>query len=92
MLRLGTQKPPRVLVCFVENRFEGGEEWVLPARLKVPWSGVDQLRAHEARGDVIHAAGPDWDDPKIMPPNGYSASCTTRAMPWSAIAKVARSA
>ncbi|WP_145693497.1 hypothetical protein [Rhodococcus rhodochrous] len=36
-----------------------------PGPLKMPWSGLDQLRAHEARWDVIHAADPDWDDPKI---------------------------
>lgn len=64
-LRRGTQTPPRVLVCFVDDRFEGREEWVPPARLKVPWSGVEQLRTREARWEVIHAAGRDWDDPKI---------------------------
>ncbi|WKK14803.1 MULTISPECIES: hypothetical protein [Rhodococcus] len=65
VLRLGTQKPPRVLVRFVDDRFEGREEWVPPARLKVPWPEVERLRTHEARWDAIHAAGPDWDDPKI---------------------------
>jgi len=41
VLRMGTQKPARVLVRFVDDRFEGREEWVPPARLKVPWSEVD---------------------------------------------------
>lgn len=65
VVRPGTQKPARVLVRFVDDRFEGREEWVPPTRLKVPWSEVDTLRTHEARWDAIYAAGPYEDDPKI---------------------------
>lgn len=47
--RLGTQKPARVLVHFVGDDAEGREEWVPPARLKVPWHEVEEFRAREAR-------------------------------------------
>ena len=51
--RLGTQKPARVLVHFVGNDVEGREEWVPPARLKVPWHDVEEFRAREARWEAI---------------------------------------
>lgn len=37
VVKLGTNKPARVLVHFVAEEFEGREEWVPPARLKVTW-------------------------------------------------------
>lgn len=57
VLKLGTQRPPRVLVRWVDESFEGRQEWVPPARLKVCWDGVEALRAHEARWDLINALG-----------------------------------
>ncbi|QAY74248.1 hypothetical protein ET445_13860 [Agromyces protaetiae] len=53
VVRFGTQKPPRVLVSFVDASFEGREEWVPPARLKVPWSEAKELEAMEARWDAV---------------------------------------
>ena len=47
--RVGAQKPARVLVRFVDDEFEGREDWVPPARLKVPWSEVEEYRAREER-------------------------------------------
>jgi len=64
VVRLGTQQPARVLVRFVDDAFEGREEWVPPARLKVRWGSVDQYRAREERWDRIHAAGLSPDDPR----------------------------
>jgi hypothetical protein len=32
VMKLGTQRPARVLVRFVDERFEGRQEWVPPAR------------------------------------------------------------
>lgn len=64
VVRTGTQKPPRVLVHFVDDKFEGREEWVPPIRLKVPWNEVDDLRASEQRWNRIHASGLDRDDPR----------------------------
>jgi hypothetical protein len=31
VLKIGTQRPARVLVRFVDERFEGRQEWVPPA-------------------------------------------------------------
>lgn len=64
VVRKGTQKPARVLVRFVAEEFEGREEWVPPARLKVPWSGVEEFRAREERWERGSALGPDEDDPR----------------------------
>jgi hypothetical protein len=63
VLKLGTQRPPRVFVRFVEERFEGRQEWVPPARLKVRWEAVDVFRASEARWDRIFELGRGFDDP-----------------------------
>ena len=63
-VRAGTQKPARVLVRFVADEFEGQEEWVPPARLKVLWEGVEEYRAREERWDLVSAPGPERDDPR----------------------------
>ena len=62
VVKLGTQKPARVQVRFVDERFEGRQEWVPPARLKVHWSGVDAFRHREALWDRIDELG-IGDDP-----------------------------
>jgi hypothetical protein len=64
VLRLGAQRPARVLVKFADEVFEGREEWVPPARLKALWRDVDQYRAREARWNRIRAAGVPSDDPR----------------------------
>ena len=61
VLRIGTNRPPRVLVRFVDDSFEGKEEWVPPARLKVLWTGVEELRAREQRWEAVSADGPGRD-------------------------------
>ncbi|NKT05212.1 hypothetical protein GS485_11295 [Rhodococcus hoagii] len=66
VVRHGTQKPARVLVRFVDESFEGREEWVPPARLKVVWADVDEYRDREARWVAIREAGTDRDDPKLQ--------------------------
>lgn len=57
VVRLGTQKPALVFVRFVDDEFEGREERVPPARLKVLWNEVEEYRAREERWDRIYAAG-----------------------------------
>ena len=47
VVRLGTQRPARVFVRFVDDRFEGRQEWVPPSRLKVRWEAVDEFRERE---------------------------------------------
>lgn len=53
VLRLGTAKPPRVLVKFTDDRFEGRSEWVPPGRLKVPWDQADEWSAREQRWAML---------------------------------------
>ncbi|WP_133119205.1 hypothetical protein [Mycolicibacterium agri] len=42
---------------FVDERFEGRQEWVSPARLKVRWEAVDAFREQEARWNRIDELG-----------------------------------
>jgi hypothetical protein len=49
VVKLGTAKPPRVLVRYLDEKFEGSEEWVPPGRLHVPWADVDAWQAREDR-------------------------------------------
>lgn len=53
VLKVGTGRPARVWVRFVGEAFEGREDWVPPARLKVLWVGVEKLRAYEARWAAV---------------------------------------
>jgi hypothetical protein len=53
VLRIGTSKPARVLVRFVADEFEGRQDWVQPARLKVLWSEVEEFTAHEQRWAAV---------------------------------------
>jgi hypothetical protein len=63
VLKLGTQRPARVLVRFVDERFEGRQEWVSPARLKVRWSAVGAFLESKARWDRIFELGVGLEDP-----------------------------
>jgi hypothetical protein len=47
--KVGIAKPPRVLVRFLDDKFEGHEEWVPPGRLQVLWADVDAWQAREDR-------------------------------------------
>ena len=49
---------------FIDDDFEGREEWVPPGRLKVRWSEVEDYRASVERWERIYAAGPRQDDPR----------------------------
>jgi|HubBroStandDraft_6_1064221.scaffolds.fasta_scaffold66290_2 hypothetical protein len=62
VVRLGTQRPVRVLVGFVDDAFEGREEWVPPARLKVLWEQVGEFREREERWSRLYEAGISGDD------------------------------
>lgn len=50
---IGSKRPARVLIRFVDAEFEGREEWVPPARLKVLWRDVDAFIARERRWDAV---------------------------------------
>jgi hypothetical protein len=66
VVRLGTQRPARVQVRFVDNRFEGRQEWVPPSRLKVPWKAVDGFCERERLWERVFSLGVDEDGPLDM--------------------------
>lgn len=65
VLRIGSTRPKRVLVRFVDEEFEGREEWVPPTRLKTTWANVDEWRADDARWQAIRADTRRWGDPEL---------------------------
>ncbi len=54
-MKIGSRRPIRVLVRFVDPSFEGLEEWVPPARLKVLWAEVEAFEAKERRWAAVLA-------------------------------------
>ena len=54
--KVGTARPPRVKIRFLDDSFEGREEWVPPSRLKVLWADLDAWRAREDRWEAVAAA------------------------------------
>src|SRR5690349_7155327 len=65
VLRFGSQRPARVLVQFANDRFEGRQEWVPPARLKVLWASVGEFRQREERWSHLYEAGIPDDDARF---------------------------
>jgi hypothetical protein len=61
VLKVGTQRPLRVKVRFVEEEAEGREEWVAPARLRVPWKQRDQWLAGKERWAQLTQDGPEQE-------------------------------
>ncbi|MBB5070407.1 hypothetical protein BJ969_003495 [Saccharopolyspora gloriosae] len=53
--RLGTSRPPRVRVVFLDDAYEGREEWVPPGRLQTGWERVAEWQAREDRVRQKHA-------------------------------------
>lgn len=63
VLRIGTNRPPRVLVRFVADEHEGREEWVSPARLKTTWDRAAKWEANDKRWtDLREASWRSRDD------------------------------
>jgi hypothetical protein len=60
--KIGSRRPIRALVRFVDPSFEGLEDWVPPARLKVPWADVEAFEAKERRWAAILATFGDDDE------------------------------
>lgn len=56
IMRFGTARPARVRVRFLDDEFEGKEEWVPPARLKVPWADGQRWLDCERRWLQVHDA------------------------------------
>lgn len=66
VVRIGTQKPARVLIRFIDDEFEGREEWVPPARLKVLWNAVNEYRTREQRWTRLYDVGLERGDPREL--------------------------
>lgn len=65
VVRHGVKTPRRVLVRFLDEEFEGFQDWVPPSRLKVPWGGTAEFVARERRWDAVVApTPPDHDGPE----------------------------
>ena len=65
VLRIGKEPPFRVKVRFVDDEFEGREDWVPRARLKAPWEGLGPWQAREERWEAVrHAAAPAYSNPE----------------------------
>lgn len=62
VIRLGIKAPARVLIRWVDDEFEGAQEWVPPARLKVKWADVEEFRAREGRWDSVLAEAEDFSE------------------------------
>lgn len=75
VVRFGVKTPRRVLVRFVDEEFEGLQDWVPPSRLKVPWSGMAEFVARERRWDAVVAREIDGRPIRSEPtrPNTVSA-------------------
>ena len=53
VVKLGTNRPARVLIRFIAEEHEGREEWVPPARLKVLWSERTSFEECEQRWRLV---------------------------------------
>ena len=62
-MRIGVRKRARVLVRFVDV-FQGRQEWVPPARLRVLWTDVGDFEAAEQRWEHIWERGIGLGDPR----------------------------
>jgi len=58
VVRIGVRKPARVLVRFVDDIFEGLQDWVRPARLKVLWPQAGEYLAREQRWQTVIDSSP----------------------------------
>jgi hypothetical protein len=91
VLRLGTQKPARVLVRFVDDAFEGREEWVPPARLKVPWQTLSRSVSGSKPGILCAMQESRTTIPACKRPSRYSSCSSTMRTPRSGIGRLVRS-
>lgn len=53
---LGSKRPPRVKIQFVEDEFEGRQEWVSPARLEVLWGDLGPYAERDAQWKALEKA------------------------------------
>jgi hypothetical protein len=64
VLRIGKERPLRAKVRFLDDEFEGREDWVPVARLKALWAELGSWQAREERWEAVrHAAAPASSSP-----------------------------
>jgi hypothetical protein len=63
ILKLGMARPPRVKVRFLDDAYEGREDWVPTARLKAPWQDRAAWLAEDAHW---HSARAAYDGDKTL--------------------------
>lgn len=56
VLKVGTKRPPRVKIRFVDDQYEGREDWVPPPRLKIRWEDRASFFAAEQRWHTVEDA------------------------------------
>lgn len=62
VMKIGTRKPARVLIRFIDDEFEGGTEWVTPLRLKGLWSEVEALNQRRTAWVVMLSKADGFSD------------------------------
>ena len=53
IIKVGVRQPPRVIVRFLDESYEGREEWVPPGRLQVAWADVRSWQARQDRWERV---------------------------------------
>jgi hypothetical protein len=65
VLRIGKERPLRAKVRFLDDQFEGREDWVPRMRLKARWEELDLWQAREERWEAVrHAAAAAYSSPE----------------------------
>ncbi|MDA1386612.1 MULTISPECIES: hypothetical protein [Glycomyces] len=62
VLKVGTKRPLRLKIRFVDDEYEGREDWVPPARLKVRWQDRVRFIAAEQRWQTVEDASAEAVD------------------------------
>jgi hypothetical protein len=60
--RIGSSRPLRVRVRFIDDEYEGREDWVPSGQLKVLWEHVDSWQASEDRWAAVRDISADVRD------------------------------
>lgn len=64
VVRIGVKRPRRILVRFVDDEFEGRQEWVPPGRLKARWQDLEAFTAWEGQWKAVIGVSPERDAPE----------------------------
>lgn len=66
ILRLGSRRPPKVFVRFVDDEYEGREEWCSVRSLKAPWAGRDDFLTLEQAWVNVRKSSPQETDIELQ--------------------------